>query len=122
MKYKLTNCEIKQLSDNIFEATPREGIVVDKNCVEECGELWNYLRDKPFGLLINCQNQYRHSYSGSREMGKHPLQKKTAILCNNAEQEVEMKTIIEIKKLTENSFNHNFFSDRDKAIKWLSDI
>lgn len=123
MKYQLSFCEIEQLSENVFETIAKEGIVLDKNCADEAWNFWNELRDKAFVLLVNCKNKYRHSFRGSREIGRHPLQQKTAILLNNAELEIEMKTVIEIKKLMEENYTQNqFFTDREEAIKWLSDI
>ena len=122
MKYHLSFCDIEQLSHNVFETIAKNGIVLDKDCANESWIFWQHLRDKPFGLLVNCQNSYSHSFEGSRQIGRHPLQQKTAILLNNDALEAEMKTVIEIKKMTENYTQHQIFSDRDEAIKWLSDV
>ena len=122
MKYKLSFCKIKQLSENIFETIADVDIVLDKNCADESWAFWNNLRDRPFGLLVNCQNRHSHSFEGSRDIGTHPLQQKTAILLNNPEQEREMKTAMEIKRIVGKEISHQFFSNEAKAIKWLSDV
>jgi len=35
MKYKLSFCEIEQLSDNIFEVTINGGAIIDEKCAKE---------------------------------------------------------------------------------------
>ncbi len=124
MKYQLTNCEIEQLSDNVFETTPKEGIVMDKKCTSECHDLWDDIRDKPFGLLINCKNSFSLSLDGCRRISKHPLQQKTAIFCVNiVELETKFRTTAQIKENMGHSWdNYRMFSSRDHAIKWLSDV
>ena len=122
MKHQLSFCEIEQLSSNVFEIISKNGIIFDENCTNEISIFWHYSRNKPFGLLINCQNQNSRPFEASREIGKHPLQQKTAILLNYADLENKMEISAEIKKLIEDYTQHQFFSDRDKAIKWLSDV
>jgi len=124
MKYQLSFCEIEQLSDNVFETVVKEGIVLDKNCSDEVCNFWNNLRDKPFGLLVNCKNKYSRSFEGSLEVGKHPLQQKTTYFCNADDRysKEQLKTTLQIIKMTKHSANHKIFSDRDNAINWLSDI
>jgi hypothetical protein len=124
MKYQLTNCEIEQLSNNVFQTTPKEGIVVDKKCVSECWALWDDIRDEPFGLLINCKNSFSLSFEGRWKISKHPLQQKTAIFCDNiVELETKFRTTAQIKENMGHSWdNYRMFSSRDHAIKWLSDI
>lgn len=122
MKHHLSFCIIEQLSHNVFETIAIKNAVINKNCADESWIFWHHLRDKPFGLLVNCQNPYSHSFEGSREIGKHPFQQKTAILMNNNKLILEMKTTMEIKKSTGDGSPHQFFSDRNEAIKWLSDI
>ncbi len=123
-KYELTNCRIEQLSENVFEATPQEGIVVDRICVDECETLWNEIRDNPFGLLINCKNTFSLSFEGSRDVGQHPFQQKTAILCNGYADGSEKKLRLtqQIKEMAGVFCNLKVFIGRDEAIKWLSDI
>lgn len=124
MKYQLTNCEIEQLLDNVFQTTPKEGIVVDKKCVSECWTLWDEIRDEPFGLLINCKNSFSLSFEGRRDISKHPLQQKTAIFCDNiVELERKFRTTAQLGETMGHSLdNCKMFSSRDYAIKWLSDI
>ncbi len=123
MKYQLSNCEIEQLSDNVFETTPKEGIVVDKKCASECHDLWDDIRDKPFGLLINCKNSFSLSLDGCLDIGKHPLQQKTAIFCGSiSELEMKGRTTSQIKEAGHSWNDYKMFSDRDEAIKWFSDI
>lgn len=122
MKYRLSFCEIEQLSDNVFETIPKEGIVLDKKCVDEVWNHWDKIRENPFGLLVNYKNTYTHSYEGARYVGKHPLQRKTAILCTNHELKEEIQKVIKIKKMEGSYIYHQVFSDRNEALKWLSDI
>ena len=122
MKHYLSYCEIEQLSDNVFEVIVKKGIVIDKKCIEEGWNFWTNLRDKPFGLLVNSKNTYTHSFVGSQYVGKHPLQRKTAILCNNPELLLEIERVIEVKKMVGNYIYHRVFTNREEAIEWLSDI
>ncbi len=124
MKHQLSFCEIKQLSDNIFEAIPREDIVINKKCIDEYLILVDELRDEPFGLLINCKYPHSRSFKGSRDIGKHPLEQKTAIFYSNGDYgtAIRLNVTRQIKQMTGHSWNHKVFSDRDEAIRWLSDI
>ena len=124
MKYKLSFSEIEQLSENIFEVVVKEGIVIDKNFTDEAWNFWDQLRDKPFGLLVNCKNKYSRSFEGALEIGKRHLQQKTAYLYNNDDHhsKEQLETTLKIIKLTNPSGNHEIFTDREEAIKWLSDI
>ncbi len=124
MKYKLTNCDIEQLSENVFEASPKEGIVIDRICLDECATIWNEKRDNPFGLLINCKNSFSFSFEGARDAGQHPLQQKTAFLCNDNADKLEMKLrwTQQVKEMSGIFCNLRAFADREEAIKWLSDI
>ena len=124
MKYQLSYGEIEQLADNIFEITPKKGIIVYKNIIDEGRDFWNNLRDNPFGLLINCKNKFSRSFEGSRDMGKYPLQQKTAFLFgkDDTESTKQLETTLEIKQMSGVFFYHKVFSDRDEAVKWLSDI
>jgi len=123
MKYQLSYCDIERLSDNILEVTPKKGIVVNQNTLNEYWALLDEIQNKPFGLLINRKNTYFRSFVGSMEIGKHPLQKRTAILySNNKELERQLRKTQEIKKMSGHHWIHKVFTDRDEAIKWLSDI
>ncbi len=124
MKYQLSKCVVEQISDNIFELIPDKGVVADKNYLDECWNLWDDLRDKPFGLLINLKNPYIRSFEGSRDMGKHPLTEKIAFFCSEDDHRSknQLKLTEQIKISTGHLWNYQFFSDRDKAIEWLSDI
>jgi hypothetical protein len=123
MKYQLSNCEIKQLSENVFEATPKKGIVVDKNCAEQCYKLWNDIRNKPFGLLVNCRNLFSRSFEGARDMGKHPLQQQTALLIKEDDyhHSTQLRLALQIKEMSGYLWNHKVFTDKAEAIEWLSD-
>jgi len=80
MKYKLSFCEIEQLSDNIFEVTINEGATIDETCAEEARIFWHDLRKEPYGLLVNNKNRFSYSFMGSQKIGEHPLERKTAVL------------------------------------------
>jgi hypothetical protein len=122
MKYQLSYAEIEQLSENIFEKIPKKEVVVDRNCLEESWDLWNKLRDEPFRLLINCKNRHRFSYEGSRDLGKHSLLQKTAILCDDEDYESkrQLQLTLQIKKMSAHFWNHKVFTDREEAINWLT--
>jgi hypothetical protein len=122
MRHHLSFCDIEQLSDNVFETIAKNGITLDKKCADENWIFWQHVRDKPFGLLINCKIAFHYSFEGAREIGKHPLQQKTAILLNNDELDTEMKMAIDIKNSTGDDTLHQFFSNRNEAIEWLSEI
>ena len=124
MKYQLSNCEIEQLSDSIFEATPKENIVVDQKCLDECWKHWDDSQKEPFGLLINCKNCFSFSFEGAKGIGEHPFQQKTAILCdkNDFESRKYFRLVLQIKEMSSHSMNHKLFYDREEAIKWLSDV
>ena len=122
MKHQLSYCEVEQLSDNIFEKTPKEGVVVDKNCLDECWSFWNNLTKKPFGLLVNWKNQFSFSFEGSRDIGKYSLIQKTAILINESDHhsKKQLSLALQVKKMNGHYYNHKVFTDREEAINWLS--
>ena len=124
MKHQLSNCEIEQFSDNIYEATPKEGIVVDQKCLREWWNFYDEQREKPFGLLINSTNIFSFSREGARDMGQHPLQRKTAIFCDKSDYDSRkyFRLVLQMKEISSHSMNHKLFYDREEAIKWLSDI
>ncbi|MBU0484943.1 MAG: hypothetical protein KKB30_10570 [Proteobacteria bacterium] len=122
MKYSLSYCDITKISENIFEVVSKEGIVIDKNCAEEAWHFWDGLRKEPFGLLVNTQNSFSHSFEGARDIGLHPLQKKTALLSCNDKQETEFKTALQIKQVTGHNASHKTFRNRNEAIEWLNDL
>jgi hypothetical protein len=124
MKYQLSNCEIEQLSDSIFEATPKEGIVVDKKCVDECWKHWDDTQQEQFGLLINCKHAFSFSFEGARDIYNHPLQQKTAIFVDKKDYESQenITFILRVKETSGLFLNCEIFTDRDEAIEWLSDV
>ena len=124
MKYQLSFCEIEQLSENIFEVVVKEGTMLDKKCADEVWTFWNDLRDESFGLLVNCKNKYTRSFEGSLEVGKHPLQQKTAYFCNADDHysKEQLEITLQIIEMTDHSGNHKVFTDRAEAIIWLADI
>ena len=121
MRYQLSFCEIEQLSDNIFEVTTAEGAVIDDICAKEANDFWLKLRKKPFCLLVNNINSFSFSFTGSIEIGKNPLRKKTAILLNNKKTENQVATTLDLKKTANFSEETRCFNDRTKAIEWLKD-
>jgi len=72
MKYKLSFCEIEQLSDEIFEVTVNEGAVIDEKCAEEGRIFWHDLRTEPYRLLVNNWSLEFHSiphhYNGGGQL------------------------------------------------------
>lgn len=124
MKYELSHCEIEQVSENVFEGTPKVGIVVDKECVDECWKHWEKTRQEQFGLLINCKNKFSFSFEGAKDAFNHPLQLKTAIFCdeNDYQSQNNLRFILQVKEMTLYCWNHKLFYDRNEAIEWLSDV
>jgi len=119
MKYKLSFCEIEQLSDNIFEVTIKEVVIIDEKCAEEAQIFWHNLRKEPYGLLVNNKNRFSYSFMGAQKIGDHPLEQKTAVLIDDKISKNQMSTVIELKKMAGNAENRKVFQDRDEAIKWL---
>lgn len=97
MRYQLSFCEIEQLSDNTFEVTTAEGTVINDKCAKEANKFWLKLREEPFGILINTNNSFSFSFSGSIEIAKNPLRKKTAILLSNKKTKADVGIIIDLK-------------------------
>ena len=97
MRYQLSFCEIEQLSDSIFEVTTAEGAVIDDKCAKEANDFWLKLRKEPFCLLVNTINSFSFSFTGSIEIGKNPLRKKTAGFSEET----------------------HCFHDRTETVKWL---
>ncbi|MDH3575935.1 MAG: hypothetical protein OET57_11625 [Desulfobacteraceae bacterium] len=119
MKYKLSFCEIEQLSDNIFEVTINEGVTIDEQCAEEAQIFWHDLRKEPYGLFVNNKNRFSYSFMGAQKIGDHSLERKTAVLIDDKLSKNQMSTVMELKKMTGNVENRKIFQDRDEAIKWL---
>ena len=113
MKHHLPYCEIEQLSENIFEITPKEGTIVDQNNLDDLQSFWNKLRNKSFRLLVNCENQFSRSFEGSRDMGKNFLQHKTAFLINTDDDhsKEQLSLTQQIKQKTGHFLNHKLFYD-----------
>ena len=119
MKYKLSFCEIEQLSDNIFEVTINDGAIIDEKCAEEAEIFWQDLRKEPYGLLVNNKNRFSYSFMGSQKIGEHSLERKTAVLVDNPISKDQISTVLDLKKMVGNVENRKVFHDRDKAIEWL---
>ena len=122
MKYKLSFCEIEQLSDNIFEVTINEGAIIDEECALEAEKFWHDLRKEPYRLLVNNRNKFSYSFMGSQKIGEHSLEQKTAVLINDPITEGQIKDVLELKKMFGNATNRKVFQDRNEAIKWLETL
>jgi len=119
MKYKLSFCEIEQLSDNIFEVTINAGAVIDEKCAEEAQIFWNDLRTEPYGLLVNNKNRFSYSFMGSQKIGEHSLERKTAVLVDDPISKDQMSMVLDLKKMTGTIENRRVFQNRAEAMKWL---
>jgi hypothetical protein len=119
MKYKLSFCEIEQLSDSIFEVTINEGAIIDEKCAEEARIFWHDLRKESYGLLVNNKNRFSYSFMGSQKIGEHPLERKTSVLIDDNLSKSQMSTVLDLKKMAGNVENRRVFQDRDEAIQWL---
>jgi len=119
MKYKLSFCEIEQLSDNIFEVTINEGVIIDEVFALEAEKFWHALIKKPYRLLVNNNNNFSYSFMGSQKIGEHLLEEKTAVLIDDPITEEQLKIVLDLKKMSGNAANRMIFHDRDEAIKWL---
>ena len=119
MKHKLSFCEIEQLSDNIFEVTINQGAIIDERCAAEAEIFWQNLRTEPYGLLVNNNNQFSYSFMGSQNIGEHSLERKTAVLVDNAASKDQMSTVLELKKMFGTVDNRQVFQNRKEALQWL---
>ena len=99
MKYKLSFCEIEQLSDSIFEVTINEGAIIDEKCAEEARIFWHDLRKESYGLLVNNKNRFSYSFMGSQKIGEHPLERKTSVLIDDNLSKSQMSTVLDLKKM-----------------------
>ena len=119
MSWKLSFCEIEQLSDNIFEVTVNEGHVIDEKCAEEARLFWHNLRKEPYNLLVNNKNSFSYSFIGMQEIASQFLERKTAILLDEEILIKEMSMVANLEKMLENVENRKVFQDRTEAMKWL---
>ncbi|MDF1553991.1 MAG: hypothetical protein P1P84_13055 [Deferrisomatales bacterium] len=122
MKYKLSFCEIEQLSDNIFEVTINEGVTIDEKCALEAEKFWHDLRKEPYRLLVNNKNKFSYSFMGSQKIGEHSLEQKTAVLVNDPISKYQMMEVLELKNMFGNATNRKVFQDRKEAMKWLETL
>lgn len=122
MGQSLSFCDINEISENVYETVAKEGIILDAECAKEALDFWDKQCKEPFGLLVNSQNSFSHSFEGAREIGKHPLQTKTALLVYSEKQASEFKAALQIKQVTHHHARHKIFDDREKAIEWLKDL
>ncbi len=118
--YSLSFCEIKQLSENVFEAIEHEDVVIDGPCVTESWNFWNKLRTEPFGLLVHCSD-LPLSFVGAQKIGDHPLQLCTALLLKNEDQKEKIDLVMDIKQEIGTPIHHKLFYDRPEALKWLEE-
>jgi len=119
MRYKLSFCEIEQLSEDIYEVTINDGAVVDEDCAEEAKIFWHDLRKEPFGLLVNHKNQFSYSFMGAKEFGEHYLEQKTAILVDGPISRNQISMVLDLKGTAGTIGDKRVFHDRAEAIKWL---
>ena len=119
MRYKLSFCEIEQLSDNIFEVTINDGAIIDEKCAEEAQIFWHDLRKEPYGLLVNNKNRFSYSFMGSKIIGKHSLERKTTVLVDDPISKDQISMVLDLKKMTGTIENRRVFQDRAEAMKWL---
>ncbi|MDH3328886.1 MAG: hypothetical protein OEM01_06595 [Desulfobulbaceae bacterium] len=119
MKYKLSFCEFKQLSDNIFEVTINAGAIIDEKFAEEAEVFWRNLTTEPYGLLVNNKNRFSYSFMGLQKIGEHSLERKTAVLVDDPISKDQITTVLDLKKTAGNAENRKFFQDSDEAIKRL---
>ena len=119
MKYQLSFCEIEQLSDNIFEVTINAGAIIDEKCAEDSEIFWHDLRTEPYGLLVNNKNRFSYSFMGSKKIGEHSLERKTAVLVDDPISKGQMATVLDLKKMFGNATNRKVFHNRNEAIQWL---
>lgn len=116
MRYKLSFCEVEQLSENVFEVTVNEGVTIDEKCAKEAELFWQKTRTEPFGILLNNNNNFSFSFLGSKKIGEHALEQKTAVLVSDSTSKDQMSTVHALKKFPP---NRKAFTDREEAIKWL---
>ena len=119
MNWKLSFCEIEQLSDNIFEVTVNEGHVIDEKSAEEARLFWHNLRKEPYNLLVNNKNNFSYSFIGMQEIASQPLERKTAVLLDEEILIKEISMVVDLEKMLGNVENKKVFQDREEAIKWL---
>ena len=121
MKYRLSFCEIEQLSDDIFEVSINEGAVIDENSAEEARDFWHELRTEPYRLLVNNKNKFSYSFLGAQRIGEHSLEERTAVIVDESALNIYKSTVLRLKKMAGNPENRRVFGDRDAAIKWLEE-
>ncbi len=121
MKYKLSFCEIEQLSDNIFEVTINDNAIIDDKCAEEGQIFWSHLRKEPYGLLVNNKNKFLYSFLGAQYIGEYSLERKTAVLVDDLSND-QMSMVLSLKTMYGNVGNRKVFQDRSEAIKWLEAV
>jgi len=122
MKRQLSCCEIEQLSDDIFEMTATEGITFDDSHIKQISSFIFDSIKKPFKLLVSDKNSFRISFSGSIETGRTNRVKKMAILNSCSKRKVRIDMALDIKKNEGDLFESKVFSDKEKALNWLSAI
>ncbi len=121
MKYRLSFCEIEQLSDDIFAVSINEGAVIDENSAEEARDFWHELRTEPYRLLVNNKNKFSYSFLGAQRIGEHSLEERTAVIVDESALNIYKSTVLRLKKMAGNPENRRVFGDRDAAIKWLEE-
>ena len=119
-KYALSFCEVTRLSENVYEAVEFEDAVINEQCAVESWDFWEQLRTEPFGLLVRC-NEEPLSFLGSKKIGGHPLQEKTALLLNSASQREKVGVVMDIKKEVGIPIRHRVFFDEKTALEWLAE-
>lgn len=122
MRYKLSFCEIDQLSEALFEVTINDGVTIDEKCAEEAKIFWQDLRKTPYGLLVNSKNRFSYSFMGSQKIGEYPLERKTAVLVDDPVSKRQMSIVMDLKNMVGNAENKKVFQDRDEAIRWLETL
>jgi len=72
--------------------------------------------------LVNLTNDFSLDFDGSLTIGNPLNEKKAAFLTSRPASEMAMTTVIQAQKMSFPDKEILFFDDREKALKWLSEI
>ncbi|WP_298444521.1 hypothetical protein [uncultured Ferrimonas sp.] len=117
--YRLSCANIVQWSEQRFEIFIDDGYVIDRKASDELARMFDGLCHSPFDLLICADRRYSYSDEGAKTVGRHRLQRRTAIYTSNAPTP---ENIIDSIAINRRQFPYKvirFFDSRAAALRWL---
>ena len=113
----LSFCVINHLDNDVCEVIVNEGVEMDDAMVDEYHAYLENYYNRPFGLLVNKENNYTYSFSAQQRVADLANIKAIAVLAYRRSTEIATQALHNFKR--EHEWNLKIFFDRMEALEWL---